>query len=221
MSSIDNFPTNNIIIFKELQKLSKESKKKMGLVIGRSDVEPLPSEEGWIWASFDIEKRKKKLADRYHIAGENINILPWNVRLGLIGFDKVIVDWSTLKFFRKPWDLLHSFLKKNDESQLITELITGISYPTFGSWKHEPNGFDIQENIIETKPNWTKFEREEHIKKFEHATIKYLSALFYKVDYIKNEVYPTREYMNHHQKVDKFLIMTKPIKVINAYQMFK
>jgi hypothetical protein len=60
------------------------------------------------------------------------------------------------------------------------------------------------------KPNWTKFEREEHIKKFEHATIEYLKTLFNKVEYKKRKEYPTREGMIRRQEVYKFLKMTKP-----------
>lgn len=110
--------------------------------------------------------------------------------------------------------MLHSFLKEKDKSQLITEFTTGSFYISRGFWTTGSNGFNVKRNILEMNYDWTDDEREEQIKKYEDATIKYLSTLFHKVDYIKNEIYPTRECMNHHQKVNKFLIMTNPINIL-------
>ena len=210
MFQINNeFPSSQKALFKKLKILRKNPETKIGLIIGRSDNEPLPSKKGWIWISLSLEKRKIFSTKRFHIKGD-INTKGLQSNLKKIGFDVVIVDWSTIKFIHTPWVTLKSFLKMDDKSLLITELITGISFPTFGSWKYKPYGFDVQENIIETKPNWTKFEREEHIKKFEHATIEYLKTLFNKVKYKEITDYPTREDMRDHQKVYKILKMTKP-----------
>jgi hypothetical protein len=205
----NEFPSSQKAIFKRLKILRENSETKIGLIIGRSDNEQLPSKKGWIWVSLSLEKRIILPTKRFHIKGD-INTKALQSNLKKIGFDVVIVDWSTIKFIYTPWITLKSFLKIDDKSILITELITGISYPTFGSWKYKPYGFDIQENIIEMKPNWTKFEREEHIKKFEHATIEYLKTLFNKVEYKKRKEYPTREGMIRRQEVYKFLKMTKP-----------
>jgi len=196
-------------IFKKLKILRKNPETKIGLIIGRSDNEQLPSKKGWIWVSLSLEKHRILSTKRFHIKGD-INTKRLQSNLKKIGFDVVIVDWSTIKFIYTPWVTLKSFLKIDDKSILITELITGISYPTFGPWKYKPYGFDVQENIIETNPNWTKLEREEHIKKFEHATIKYLKTLFNKVKYKEIKEYPTREGMIRHQEVYKILKMTKP-----------
>ena len=43
----------------------------------------------------------------------------------LNGFDKIIVDLSTIRFIRGDvWDTLHQMLSPNDESKLITEINT-------------------------------------------------------------------------------------------------
>ena len=156
----EKFPTDTLEIIMKLKKL--RDKNKMGLIIGRPDTEPIINEKGWIWVSFDIQNREIKPPTRYHIAGEDINENIWPLRLGkAVGFDKVVVDWSTLKFIQTPWTQLHQILKNNNESQLITELTTGLFLlrPTGRNgtvWKIDPKGYDVYKNILEMNENWKK-----------------------------------------------------------------
>ena len=200
---------DNDEIVRKLRKL--KNKKKMGLIIGRSDSEPFTeptiNKHGWIWVSLDKQKRDKKIPDRFHLANVDINNWQWQLKLGSgkrgIGFDKVIVDWATLRYIKSPWKTLYNLLEKKNTSQLITELIISASVQPFGT--HE--SININDNLYQFTRKMNENQKKDHIKKYETQTIEYLKTLFHTVEVKENQAYPTRQKI-----VEKFLIMTGPKK---------
>ncbi len=202
---------DNDEIVRKLRKL--KNKKKMGLIIGRSDSEPFTeptiNKHGWIWVSLDKQKRDKKIPDRFHLANVDINNWQWQLRLGSgkrgIGFDKVIVDWATLRYIKSPWKTLYNLLEKKKTSQLITELIVSASFARelYGPRK----SINVNDNLFQYSNEMTEDEKKDHKKKYEKQTIEYLKTLFHTVEVKENQAYPTRQKI-----VEKFLIMTGPKK---------
>tara|TARA_B100002049_G_scaffold236116_1_gene221982 strand:+ start:227 stop:1267 length:1041 start_codon:yes stop_codon:yes gene_type:complete len=169
---------SNIIVLRELQNLkinNRNSKKKYGLIIGRSFEEELHKEEGWVWVSLDRDdlllrknnpkvrtnnnKYNKSIQSPYHIF-KDMNDSKMHTILSKIGFDKVIVDFSTIKFLRSDqinhfiWEYLHKLLNKHKDSKLIVEFSPhlGQDKPDSVITQFEEN-YDIYGNITYRRPD--------------------------------------------------------------------
>lgn len=204
--TIAYFGVTNDEVIAQIKDATKAGQK-VGLVIGRIDEEPLPSEEGWVWVSLDIEPRKIIPPTRLHLVMD-INEPQHQKKLQNL-FNKVVVDASVLKFLHnKPWERLRTLLQPLPESTLITVLqkeMHGISTPYKEFSSSVEDAFFVY--------NYTLLGNEDEIKKLEgefiQATQKYLEKLFTLVEIKRNEQYPTRS--AHEQwKVGDFFVMTGP-----------
>ena len=97
--------------------------KKVGLIIGRCKDQPVPVEDGWLWVAGNIEGDPAVLKNRVDLQMD-FNDSETIERLEGV-FDRVVVDFSTLKFIHGPWRFLRPLLKPSPESQLITEKLKG------------------------------------------------------------------------------------------------
>jgi len=74
----------------------------------------------------------------------------------LKGFDTVVIDWSTLKFFStntrprdfKVWEALKDLLNKNNESKLIVELVPFSTLQNTRIEKHRDSSLHVESNLI-------------------------------------------------------------------------
>ncbi|CCB90212.1 hypothetical protein [Simkania negevensis] len=101
---------------------ANEAGKKIGLLIGRDFNQPVPQEKGWLSVDGNIEGNPMKfdeLASRIDLKMDFDNIETIQKLKGL--FDKVVVDFSTLKFLSKTRDDFHTLLKQQPSSVLIVE----------------------------------------------------------------------------------------------------
>ena len=209
---------NHII---ENLKIERKNGNKLGLIIGRKDNEYIPTESGWIWISLDFQESKEFTSNRYHFKID-VNDKKWNSAIieNLKGFDKVVVDWSTIFVINKPvWVNLKKLLKKDKNSKLIAELlvkcITYCNDKQFNDLSENDgwrDGINVKNNCYTNKIKWClSEEKKENQKiKFEKETIIYLKNLFEDIEIFNNKQYPTRENMNHYKISTKFLIMTNP-----------
>ncbi|MFT4553322.1 MAG: hypothetical protein ACI9S8_001960 [Chlamydiales bacterium] len=102
------------------------SEKKLCLFIGRQPHEELPHEEDEVWVSLDQEGVDLLPPGRLHLQ-INANNQEQIERIQNL-FDKVVLDWSCLKFFRDPWRGMGKLLKPLPTSELITEDTTGMRF---------------------------------------------------------------------------------------------
>jgi hypothetical protein len=112
---------NNQLGMAAILKANKAGKK-IGLLIGRDFTQSIPEEEGWLWVDGNIEGNPMKfdeLASRIDLKMDFANIETIQKLKGL--FDKVVVDFSTLKFLGKTRDDFHTLLKQQPSSVLIVE----------------------------------------------------------------------------------------------------
>ena len=135
LSVIENEEYDEEYAIQKLHTLSKDlarTGRKLCLLIGRSPGETFPGIDQKIpdnerWVSLDLYKNNK--FDDSFIPGKQLHLvmnMNDNERLRRIHklFDKVLVDWSTLKFnsqHEKIWSSLGKLLRPAPESTLITE----------------------------------------------------------------------------------------------------
>lgn len=98
---------------------------KLALFVGRGPQQTVPQESGWIWCSLDLEK-KTVVSTRLHLE-MNFNDTATMAKIqGL--FDKVVSDYSVIKFISSPWKTLYNLLVSKPHAELIAESWTGIKY---------------------------------------------------------------------------------------------
>ena len=108
--------SNNDAVIARIIK-AKEEGLKVAIFMGRDNSQVMPKEEGWEWFSLDVMTEE---GDTDHHLQMNFNQPADITRIqGL--FNKVISDFSTIKFYNNPWPTLHSLLESNEDSELITE----------------------------------------------------------------------------------------------------
>lgn len=116
-------------------KQARDEGKKVGIVLGRGNQQSVPEEAGWKWFSLDESCHGDENLDRHlHMNFNNLYDLPEFDQV----FDKVIVDYSTIKFFNNPWVRLNKLLVKREDSELIVESYSGCGTLTQDS---EPKFF--------------------------------------------------------------------------------
>lgn len=98
---------------------------KIAVFVGRSPLEPLPKEKNWIWVSLNPEPEDSYRGQFIHFSvNMNFDIDP---KLKYI-FDKVILDFDTLKFLSKcPFEKMTHFLSISPVSELILPLENCVS----------------------------------------------------------------------------------------------
>ena len=185
--------------------------KKVGLIIGRDKDQPVPVEDGWLWVAGNIFGDPEVLENRVDLQMDFNERETIEKLKGL--FDRVVVDFSTLKAINGAWKFLRPLLNPTPESQLITELTKGVcgieemkrdvyvdasegNY--FFSFKLccRPNSKELQDGL---KP--------EIVETFRH----YLKSLFNRVEVYDNSApFPTRQGC-HKEKAEHF-VLTGPAK---------
>jgi hypothetical protein len=120
----------------EVAKLSKSLQKrgmKLCLLIGRTPGEPFPGfeqkkEDHEVWVSLDSWVKPFVSCKQLHLV---MNMNDDQMKKIHKLFDKVLVDYSTLKFHQgkdQKWRLLGQLLRPQKQSQLITEIEPGMVY---------------------------------------------------------------------------------------------
>jgi len=184
-------PLNDEVIHKVNQ--ARAEGKKVTLVVGRHDSEPLPqAEDVTVYVSLDERPRfnEKPSHGRLHLEMEIDAKHDFSPLHGL--FDTVIVDFSTMKSVYN-WDILKPLLHPSPDSTLITEIPT----VTFGMIEQKEKA-ERQQNL--KRPHFYVPEHEMNRRglrdKREKAQIKaktsYLKQLFGNVEVLENAPYPTR-----------------------------
>ncbi|MCB1067691.1 MAG: hypothetical protein KDK56_05855 [Simkania sp.] len=182
----------NVAVIEKINQAREEGKKVI-LVIGRHDAEPLPQdEENAVYISLDEQPRAiiPPAEGRLHLQMDFNSKHDFSPLHGL--FDTVIVDFSTLKFLDN-WDILKPLLHPNPNSTLITELPT-VCY----SAKDDENKTKRLENLrrphFYIPSNEFRYPRfAEQRKKIQLTEkTKYLKTLFGSVEILENAPYPTR-----------------------------
>ena len=185
--------------------------KKIGLVIGRDKDQPMPVEDNWLWVAGNIAGDPAVLEDRVDLQLD-FNQLETMQRLAGT-FDKVVVDFSTLKAISGAWASLRPLLKPLSTSQLITETVKGligIERLATDVFVDCPRGnFSISIDValrkdFESAKNTARLEA---VEKFRH----YLKNLFDRVElYDDNAPFPTRQGC-HTEKASHF-VLTGPAR---------
>jgi hypothetical protein len=102
---------------------SREEGLHTALFVGRTNDQPMPDEKGCAWFSLDLNRETGNSSHHLQIDFNDSKVMQKIHHL----FDKVVVDWSVIKFFEgSPWDNLHPLLFKHESSQLIVESDIGI-----------------------------------------------------------------------------------------------
>ncbi len=112
-------------VITQLQQAQKEGEFKLGLFVGRSQDETIPQEEGWLWCSLDSKEITSSLHKRLHLCMD-FNDQEEMQKIQRL-FDKVVSDFSVLKFFRSPWKTLKSLLANKPDAELVAEGWAGFS----------------------------------------------------------------------------------------------
>lgn len=119
---------------------SQAEGKKIALFAGRDNSQSLPQEEGWEWFSLDVELKNADY--QKHLIVDLNNYIQLSKIRNL--FDKVVLDFSVLKFIvPKPWEKMHLLLKPAEDSELIIESASPVS-----SFTHNPQVELDPENAV-------------------------------------------------------------------------
>ena len=113
-------PTYNLDVV--INQIKEQQKKglNLGLFVGRRDNQTLPQEKGWVWCSLDNAEITSSLENHLHLNMDFNNENEMQKIQGL--FDKVITDYSVLKFLgNSPWFKLKYLLVDKSSAELITE----------------------------------------------------------------------------------------------------
>jgi len=134
-----NISTDNSRVFGFISRASAAGNN-IGLIVGRTMLEPVPFQDGWQWVSLDnvlyhnyqIQDTPQLPSQRHHLV-VNINDQAQCDILRAL-FDKVIVDRSTVKFIEaiegeNPVKRLSRLLKSRASSTLIFEAFSGMQNP--------------------------------------------------------------------------------------------
>jgi len=185
--------------------------KKVGLIIGRDKDQPVPVEDDWLWVAGNIFGDPAVLENRVDLQMDFNDSETIEKLKGL--FDRVVVDFSTLKAIHSAWRFLRPLLKPLPESQLITELTKGICSIT--DMKRDVY-VDVSEGNYSfsldlcLRPDAEKLKegaRLEAVETFRH----YLKSLFNRVEVYDNSApFPTRQGC-HTEKAEHF-VLTGPAK---------
>lgn len=167
--------------------------KKLGLFIGRTAKEALPSEEeeqDMIWASLDVEMGSIPLEGRIHLKMD-CNDESSMKKISHL-FDKVVLDLSVLKFLHEdPWRRLGKLLKKEKEATLITEATGKISIGNKNDKSYEGA---VCFTLEEYKQSELKIQI---LQKANFESEKYLKTIFEDVKLVEGENYPYKNEINH------------------------
>lgn len=215
----------NVAVIEKINQTREEGKKVI-LVIGRHDAEPLPQDEkNTVYVSLDEQPRSivPPAEGRLHLQMDFNSKHDFSPLHGL--FDTVIVDFSTLKFLDN-WDILKPLLHPNPNSTLITELPT-VCY----SAKDDENKAKRLENL--RRPHFyipsdeflypSLAEPRKKIQLTEKT--KYLKTLFESVEILENAPYPTRTEEAFGQRhplgqglTANLFVMTNPLPNANVHR---
>jgi hypothetical protein len=158
---------------------------KLALFVGREAEQSIPDETGWVWCSLNSAKLQRPLGkDRLHLPID-FNTTDIQKIHGL--FNKVVVDYSTLKFFDgAPWLALKKTLAQKPESELVTE--DSPMKIAIASQKKFDGVFG--------KASWPLLEwaqwREKGLPQLIAAQRKHLEVHFGQVEYLEGD-YPYRD----------------------------
>lgn len=195
--------------------------KKVGLIIGRDKDQPVPVEDGFLWVAGNIVGDPAVLENRVDLQMDFNEPETVQKLQGL--FDKVVVDFSTLKAIVGAWRFLRPMLKPLPESQLITELTKGIC--SIEDMKNDVYVDASQGNYSYSldlclRPDAEKFKeyaRLEVVEEFRH----YLKSLFNRVEiYDDKTPYPTREGC-HTEKAAHFVLTGPAIRSPDRRKVFE
>ncbi len=107
----------NTPVIQDLQSALREGQK-TALFIGRDDRQSLPVEEGWRWFSLnETVNVDPPLATHIVMDFNDENAIARIYHL----FNKVVFDWSTVKFCSKPMALVHNLLINDESSEAVLE----------------------------------------------------------------------------------------------------
>ncbi len=167
------------------------------LFIGRTPRESLPANPNETWVSLDIEPCDHVPAGRLHLS------MDFNDRLQRQKieklFDKVVVDYSTIKFLGDdPWRDLGSLVKPLPTSTIITESWPGaIFYVTRD--RLDPHAYKAAATLIPLEEYATALDqqglRQQYLNKTLIQTRNYLRTLFDNSEYVVDKPFP---YENPH-----------------------
>lgn len=182
----------NVAVIEKINQ-AREDGKKVILVIGRHDAEPLPQEEvDAVYVSLDEQPRsiEPPAEGRLHLEMEFNSKLDFSPLHGL--FDTVIVDFSTLKSI-DSWDILKPLLHPNPNSTLITELPT-VTFRTNYGESEATRLENLKRPYFYIPPHeFARPSLEEKRKKIQISEkTNYLKTLFGSVEVLENASYPTR-----------------------------
>lgn len=184
--NLDEVISKVTILSEEVAKTGR----KLGLFIGRTAKESLPSEDedkNITWISLDKDMGSVPIAGRIHLT-MNFNDEVSMKKISNL-FDKVVLDLSVLKFFDEdPWRHLGRLLKKDHNATLITEA-TGYTGLLIGREKAEDKyymgaiSFTLEEHR-------NKELKDQALLKAYREIEKYLQTIFSDVQLIEGKTYP-------------------------------
>ncbi|WP_420422368.1 hypothetical protein [Simkania sp.] len=182
----------NIAVIERINQAREEGKKVI-LVIGRHDAEPLPKEEDdAVYVSLDEQPRSivPPAEDRLHLQMEFNSKFDFYPMHSL--FDTVIVDFSTMKSVDN-WDILKPLLHPSPDSTLITE-VPIVSFLTSDKETEATRLENLRRPHFYIPPNaFARPSLEKPIKKIQLSEkTNYLKTLFKSVEVHENASYPTR-----------------------------
>ncbi len=163
----------------KVQSLAKEGTK-LGLFVGRTLAEAMPAEEGITWVSLDIDMGNP-LHHRIHLMMDFTDLEKREKISSL--FDKIVVDWSVMKFLGDdPWRSLGGLLKDDPDATLITEAHRAIIF--------QKRTRDLAYNGVVELTLEESRDAEPAILQTHKDSEKYLQTLFKQVTLVEGKTYP-------------------------------
>lgn len=167
-----------------LQQASQEGLK-LGLFVGRLASQTLPQEKGWVWCSLDCVPVVECPEDRLHLKMD-INHQDDIKKIQCL-FDKVVCDYSVIKFIHDPWHTMRSCLVNKPEAEIVAE-----------SWAHYKTINIVSEVEYYPRigtmlvPAYGELAKIDHLPNLLAEIEKYLLGLFENVK-LEHGFYPYRE----------------------------
>lgn len=184
---------------------AKKDGYKVALFMGRGNLQTMPEEQGWKWFSLDRDMEEGK--NDHHLA------MDFNDREAMKKiqklFNKVVVDFSTLKFVDSPlWIRLKALLVPEPDSELITEASVGYGFMYISEPDFSP--MDGTMNLPMSMLNDKKAQSEQKVelnKKIKEHLIRHFNQVEMKTD-----VYPYRS--QEEEQRTEFWILKSPKTLI-------
>ncbi|WP_420422261.1 hypothetical protein [Simkania sp.] len=168
---------------------ASEAGKKIGLIIGREFSQPVPKEEGWLWVTLNIDGSPREPSESRIDLKMDFNEVEKVQQIEKL-FNRVVVDWSTLKFLHDgPWHRCKDLLKPEETSQMIVETHGTVALKT------ESLRRELQENQ-QKYDEWKSGCSEEEIEKEKKAFFEQMS-LEKKEQIEKNPTYLDQAFVQH------------------------